>query len=158
MNTARIKLFGAIYFAIEVIIFVLIGLVIGFGWAILLILAPIVIGGYLLKSHAQALLQAQRTSNVGMSAMLPALSMLGKMGQIIIGILLVIPGFLTTIVAGLMMITPLRKWAINFFMMKVLSKALFKGAHPSFKQRPANDQTTKESIDGEVIEGEFKKD
>ena len=72
MNTARIKLFGAIYFAIEIIIFVLIGLVIGFGWAILLILAPIVIGGYLLKSHAQALLQAQRTSNVGMSAMLPA--------------------------------------------------------------------------------------
>lgn len=151
-----------IWIFFEVIIFIAIAKWLGIWVAIGLIIVPMIIGMILLRSagmnNPQALQKMQMNMMRGGNPMAPMMKMMGMaMG----GMLLIIPGFITTLIAILMLL-PLTRFSVANWFMKRKS---FSGVFTSKMQGnpfAGFDNTTltgKDSQSGRTIDADdWKKD
>jgi UPF0716 protein FxsA len=95
---------------IEIWIMIDIGSVIGAGWTILAIVATALLGMALVRYQGLGVyLRLQQTAERGE---LPAMEMLEGLALLISGLLLLFPGFVTDTLGFLLLVPPLRRWAV----------------------------------------------
>jgi UPF0716 protein FxsA len=95
---------------IEIWIMIDIGSVIGAGWTILAIVATALLGMSLVRYQGLGVyLRLQQTADRGE---LPAMEMLEGLALLISGLLLLFPGFVTDTLGFLLLVPPLRRWAV----------------------------------------------
>lgn len=101
----------------EIATFVWVGSRIGVGMTLLLVVASAVIGIWLVRTQGFA--TASRVQAMMARGESPALGMLEGLALLAAGVLLVIPGFLTDIAAFVLLIPPLRRWIIRFYLRRM---------------------------------------
>lgn len=108
-----------IWIIFEVLIFIAIAKWLGIWVAILLIVIPMIIGGILLRSVGMSNnpQNLQKMQMKMMSGGNPMLSMMKMMGLMMGGMLLLIPGFITTFVAILLLL-PFTRMGVATWLMK----------------------------------------
>jgi len=119
---------------LEIIVFILVGFAIGFGWAILLILISMLIGFLLIKRQGVAMMMQMQRSPQSSAAQMQ--QMMDSSVWLLSGILFIIPGFITSLIGLMCLIPNLER--------KLLNKL------GSSKNKPANDSQHQATI----IEGE----
>jgi UPF0716 protein FxsA len=119
MNVAKWLLLAILTLPIaELIVFVAVAAAIGFGWALLLILATSLIGGLILRQAGGSHIARVRTAmNQGLNQGTFTAIQTDGIGAatLFAGFLLLIPGFITDVLAVLLLITPLRRLAAETF-------------------------------------------
>jgi UPF0716 protein FxsA len=98
----------------EIAVFVEVGSRIGGGMTLLLVVASVVFGIWLVRR--QGLATATRVQAIIRSGESPALGMLEGFALLAAGVLLMLPGFLTDIAAFMLLIPPLRRGIIKLFL------------------------------------------
>lgn len=98
----------------EIAVFIQVGSRIGVGTMLLLVVASAVVGIRLI--HAQGFATASRVQAMIARGESPALGMLEGLALLVAGILLVIPGFVSDLVAFVLLIPPLRRGIIRFYL------------------------------------------
>ena len=98
----------------EIAVFVQVGSRIGAGMTVLLVVASAVVGVWLVRR--QGLATATRVQAMVARGESPALGMLEGLALLAAGVLLIIPGFLTDIVAFVLLIPPLRRGIIRLYL------------------------------------------
>ncbi len=122
----------------EIAVFIQVGSRIGAGATVLLVIASAVAGIWLVRM--QGLATATRVQAMIARGESPALGMLEGMALLIAGGLLIIPGFLTDIAAFILLIPPLRRAIIRFY----LRRAHLEGSvtyHHTDSNRPGPGKT-----------------
>jgi UPF0716 protein FxsA len=94
---------------LEIAVFMLVAAVIGFGWAVLLMLATTVAGFAVLRRAGRKRL-AQFRMVVTDSNMTELEAHTGGILTVLAGVLLVLPGFLTDLAGAALLIGPARNW------------------------------------------------
>lgn len=125
----------------EIAVFIQVGSRIGVGMTLLLVLASAVFGIWLVR--AQGFAAARRVQAMISRGESPALSMLEGLALLAAGVLLLIPGFLTDVVAFLLLIPPLRRGIIQFY----IRHARLEGAVVQHYSKP--DEATRTPLEGE---------
>lgn len=115
MNVAKWLLLAILALPIaELIAFVAVAAAIGFGWALLLILATSLTGGLILRRAGGNHIARVRTAmNQGTFTSIQTDGV--GAATLFAGILLLIPGFITDVLAVLLLIAPLRRLAAETF-------------------------------------------
>ena len=98
----------------EIAVFVQVGSRIGAGTTVLLVIASAVAGIWLVRQQGFA--TATRVQAMIARGESPALGMLEGLALLAAGVLLIIPGFLTDIAAFILLIPPLRRAIIRFYL------------------------------------------
>lgn len=98
----------------EIAVFIQVGSRIGVGMTLLLVVASAVVGIRLV--HAQGFATAARVQAMIARGESPALELLQGLALLVAGVLLVIPGFLTDLAAFALLIPPLRRGIIRFYL------------------------------------------
>ena len=112
----------------EIATFIWVGSRIGAGLTVLLVLLSAAIGFWLVRWQGLATAaRVQATITRGES---PAVGMLEGLALLAAGILLIIPGFLTDLVAFVLLIPPLRRGIIHVFLRRLSSTASVVRQHP----------------------------
>ena len=107
-----------IWIIFEVLIFIAIAKWLGIWVAILLVVIPMIIGGIMLRSVGMNNPQnMQKMQMKMMSGGNPMLSMMKMMGLMMGGVLLLIPGFITTFLAILLLL-PFTRMSVATWLMK----------------------------------------
>ncbi|GAB4511904.1 MAG: hypothetical protein Tsb0026_15370 [Sulfuricaulis sp.] len=101
----------------EIAVFIQVGSRIGVGMTLLLVLASAVFGIWLVRT--QGLAAATRVQAVMAQGESPALGMLEGLALLAAGVLLLIPGFVTDLAAFALLIPPLRRGIIRFYLRRV---------------------------------------
>ena len=129
----------------EVIAFILVGWLIGFGWAFLLLLLGSLLGFLLIRGRGVTMMKQMKSEPIqGTFAMMHAIE---NSFIILSGLLLLIPGFLTDIIGIICLIPAFRRQLIR----KLIGFNL-----KDFSRPAANQATqTKKSKPSNTIEGEF---
>ena len=114
MNVAKWLLLTILMLPVaELIVFVVVAAAIGFGWALLLVLATSLTGGLILRQAGGNHIARVRTAmNQGTFTAIQADGV--GAATLFAGILLLIPGFITDILAVLLLIAPLRRAVTGF--------------------------------------------
>ncbi len=99
---------------VEIAVFIQVGSRIGVGLTLLLVLASAVFGVRLVR--AQGFAAATRVQAMIAQGESPALGMLEGLALLVAGVLLLIPGFVTDIAAFVLLIPPLRRAIIRFYL------------------------------------------
>lgn len=154
------------YVILEIASFIAVGKWIGFGWAILAIIGCSVLGFLLLKIvSAGALTQMLNVSQTSRVKMKPA-PILNPLAAILV----IIPGFISTILGLLLFLPFVQNWCLAHFKIKASAGANrfffynFQSStqnddqynDQSFDQNKAQPQQSNKIIDDDVIEGEFE--
>ena len=118
MNVAKWLLSGLLALPLmELVAFIVVAALIGFGWALVLILAGSAVGFLILRHAGGNHIERVRVRRMAMEEMLPhsgagiALSVLSCWR----GILLLVPGFITDLLALLLLVSPLQQLAATGF-------------------------------------------
>jgi UPF0716 protein FxsA len=122
----------------EIAVFVQVGARIGAGTTVLLVIASAVAGIWLVR--LQGFATATRVQAMIARGESPALGMLEGLALLAAGVLLIIPGFLTDIAAFVLLIPPLRRGIIRFY----LRRAHLEGSvtyHDAGMSRPGPGKT-----------------
>ncbi len=98
----------------EIATFIAVGSRIGASMTLLLVLASAVVGMWLVR--VQGFATAMRAQAMLARNESPAASMLEGLALLVAGGLLILPGFLSDIVAFLLLIPPLRRWLLRVFL------------------------------------------
>lgn len=98
----------------EIATFVWVGSRIGIGATLLLVVAGVVVGLWLVRRQGFA--TAGRVQAMIARGESPAPGMLEGMALLAAGLLFVLPGFVTDIAAVLLLIPPLRRWLIRMYL------------------------------------------
>lgn len=101
----------------EIAVFIQVGSRIGVGMTLLLVLASAVLGIGLVR--AQGFVTAARVQAMIAQGQSPALGMLEGLALLAAGVLLLIPGFVTDLIAFALLIPPLRRGIIRFYLRHV---------------------------------------
>lgn len=101
----------------EIAVFIQVGSRLGVGQTLLLVFASAVFGMWLVR--AQGFAAATRVQAMIAQGESPALGMLEGLALLAAGVLLVIPGFLTDVAAFTLLIPPLRRGIIRFYLRRV---------------------------------------
>jgi UPF0716 protein FxsA len=101
----------------EIAVFVQVGSRIGAGMTVMLVVLSAVAGIWLVR--LQGFATAARVQAMLARGESPALGMLEGLALLVAGVLLIIPGFLTDIAAFILLIPPLRRWIIRFYLRRV---------------------------------------
>jgi len=117
----------------EIAVFVQVGSRIGAGTTVLLVVASAVAGIWLVR--VQGFVTASRVQAMIARGESPALGMLEGLALLIAGVLLIIPGFLTDIAAFALLIPPLRRGIIRFYLRRAHLEANV-GYHDAGTTRP----------------------
>ena len=94
---------------LEIAAFALVAALIGFGWALLLMIATTVAGFFVLRRAGRKQL-AQFRVVVADSNMTEFEAHTGGMLTVLAGLLLILPGFLTDIAGAVLLVGPARRW------------------------------------------------
>jgi UPF0716 protein FxsA len=114
--------------AAEIAVFIQVGALIGVGWTLLLVFASAVFGMGLVRAQGfAAATRAQAMIERGES---PALGMLEGLALLAAGVLLLIPGFVTDLAAFALLIPPLRRGIIRFYMRRARLEGSVTRHHP----------------------------
>lgn len=153
MNKLNVKLplFIRYWWVIELIVFILVGYVIGYGWAFLIIILSCVLG--LLMIGGQARRIAKMMKSEPMSGAFMAMNVINSSFIFVSGLFFLIPGFLTDILALICLIPAIRIAMVN----KMMAHSM-KGFTQGFttQSTAANDHSQAKSH--HTIEGEFWKE
>lgn len=107
-----------IWIIFEILIFIAIAKWLGIWVAVLIIVVPMIIGGILLRSVGMSNAQnMQKMQMKMMSGGNPLASMMKMMGIMMGGVLLLVPGFLTTLLA-MFLLLPLTRMGLATWLMK----------------------------------------
>lgn len=98
----------------EIAVFIQVGSLIGVGATLLLVLASAVFGIWLVRTQGFA--AATRVQAMISQGESPALGMLEGLALLAAGVLLLIPGFVTDLAAFVLLIPPLRRGIIQFYL------------------------------------------
>lgn len=98
----------------EITVFIQVGSRIGVGMTLLLVVAAVVGGIWLVR--IQGFATAMRVQGMIARGESPAQEMLEGLALLVAGVLLVIPGFLTDLGAFILLIPPLRRAIIRFYL------------------------------------------
>lgn len=154
MVPGKIKLYVLLWFVLEVAVFVGIGWAIGFGYALIILLAPIVLGVILIKSSSGAKLSLNQQDM--MMQLMSNPNGLKSIGLMLVSILFIIPGILLSIIGLVLWIPKVRAMALSYVMakgMQALSRNMFQG--PKAASNDADvDHSWPEGVLDDVIEGE----
>jgi UPF0716 protein FxsA len=101
----------------EIAVFIQVGSYIGMGITLLLVLASAVFGIWLVRTQGFA--AATRVQAMIAQGESPALGMLEGLALLAAGVLLLIPGFLTDLAAFTLLIPPLRRGIIRFYLRRM---------------------------------------
>lgn len=112
----------------EIAVFIQVGSWIGVGWTLLLVFASAVFGIGLVR--AQGFAAATRVQAMIEQGESPALGMLEGLALLAAGVLLVIPGFVTDLAAFALLIPPLRRGIIRFYMRRARLEGTVTRHHP----------------------------
>lgn len=130
---------------IEIWIMIDIGSVIGAGWTILAIVATALLGMALVRYQGLGVyLRLQQTAERGE---LPAVEMLEGLALLISGLLLLFPGFVTDTLGFLLLVPPLRRWAVLHLLRRWFIQ-------PGASSSPPGHATDRS---GQVIEGQARR-
>jgi UPF0716 protein FxsA len=124
--------------AAEIAVFIQVGSRIGVGPTLLLVLVSAVVGVSLVRR--QGLATAARVQALSAKGESPALGLLEGLALLGAGVLLIIPGFLTDIVAFVLLIPPLRRGIIRLYMRRHAVSAATSWQHNG-AAKPASGQT-----------------
>lgn len=119
----------------EIATFMWVGSRIGVGMTLLLVVASAVVGIWLVRTQGFA--TAARVQAMIARGESPALGMLEGLALLAAGILLVIPGFLTDIAAFVLLIPPLRRTIIRYYLRRMPGQGQVHTHQTSAK--PSND-------------------
>lgn len=133
-----------IYFLIQV------GGAVGAFSTVLLIIATAVLGAYLFRLQGVSTFQRMQAS-VSRSE-IPALEMIEGAMLLVSGALLLTPGFVTDIVGFVCLVPSFRrKFALSVLESQFINRASFRGG-------PFGPKTHNDTSNGDIIEGEFKRE
>ena len=99
---------------LEIAVFVAVAWLIGFGWAMALMLATTLAGFLVLKSAGRRRLARFRVA-VADSDIAGFQAHTGGFLTVVGGILLLLPGFLTDMIGALLLLRPVRRWCAGAF-------------------------------------------
>lgn len=99
---------------LEIVVFIELGSHIGAGWTLLLVFASAIIGIWLVR--AQGLATAARLQALILRGESPALGMLEGLALLVAGVLFLIPGFVTDLVAVTLLIPSWRRAILRLFL------------------------------------------
>lgn len=125
----------------EIAVFIQVGSRIGVGMTLFLVLASAVFGVWLVR--AQGFAAATRVQAMIARGESPALGMLEGLALLAVGVLLLIPGFVTDLAAFALLIPPLRRGIILFY----LRRAHLEGTVT--RQRPETGTSDRPPLEGE---------
>lgn len=125
----------------EIAVFIQVGSWIGVGLTLLLVFASAMFGFWLVR--AQGFAAATRVQAMIEQGESPALGMLEGLALLAAGVLLVIPGFVTDIAAFALLIPPLRRGIIRFYLRRVRPPG------PVTPHYPGPDQPGRPPLEGE---------
>lgn len=134
------------YVVIELLVFVLVAKIIGILAAILLIILSMVVGGGLMRSEGYHTLQ--RTREEMTEGKSPAKGMLESLSIALGGFLMIIPGFITSIIGIFLIIPGIRRIILQSFIG-------LKFTNPKNENAPSKEDASDHQ--GRTIDGEFKK-
>lgn len=100
--------------AAEIAVFIQVGAHIGVGMTLLLVLASAMFGIWLVRTQGFA--AATRVQAMIARGESPALGMLEGLALLAAGVLLLIPGFLTDVAAFVLLVPPLRRGILRFYL------------------------------------------
>ena len=112
----------------EIVVFIQVGSRIGVGMTLLLVLASAVFGIWLVR--AQGFAAATRVQAMIEQGQSPALGMLEGLALLAAGVLLLIPGFVTDLAAFTLLIPPLRRGIIRFYLRRTGLEGTVTRHHP----------------------------
>jgi UPF0716 protein FxsA len=119
----------------EIAVFIQVGARLGVGLTLLLVFASAVFGFWLVR--AQGFAAATRVQAMITRGESPALELLEGLALLAAGILLVIPGFVTDIVAFALLIPPLRRGILRFYLRRVRPEGTVTSHYPGPDPGPA---------------------
>ncbi len=154
------RVFFLLWFVLELFAFFCVAEWIGFGWAILLLLLPMVFGGAIMRWQGMHLIRKmQRMQQAGQLAHL-GMGVLDGIAMAFAGILLIIPGFITTVIALLLLIPPFRMILMKPLWNKALRKFSAKAANTPHFTQPSHAETPKtpKTPSGRIIDHESGKE
>jgi UPF0716 protein FxsA len=125
----------------EIAVFIQVGSYLGVGLTLLLVFASAVFGIWLVR--AQGFAAATRVQAMIEQGESPALGMLEGLALLAAGVLLVIPGFVTDVAAFALLIPPLRRGIIRFYLRRVRPQG------PATQHYPGPDQPGRPPLEGE---------
>jgi UPF0716 protein FxsA len=125
----------------EIAVFIQVGSWIGVGMTLLLVLASAMFGIWLVRTQGFA--AATRVQAMIEQGESPALGMLEGLALLAAGVLLVIPGFVTDVAAFALLIPPLRRGIIRFYLRRVRPPG------PVTPHYPGPDQPGRPPLEGE---------
>lgn len=125
----------------EIAVFIQVGSWIGVGMTLLLVFASAMFGIWLVR--AQGFAAATRVQAMIEQGESPALGMLEGLALLAAGVLLVIPGFVTDVAAFALLIPPLRRGIIGFYLRRVRPQG------PVSPHYPGPDQPGRPPLEGE---------
>lgn len=99
---------------VEILVFIQVGERLGAGWTLLLVLASAIVGISLVR--AQGFATAARLQALVLRGESPALGVLEGLALLIAGVLFLIPGFVTDVVAMILLIPPWRRAVLRLFL------------------------------------------
>jgi UPF0716 protein FxsA len=123
----------------EIALFIQVGSRLGVGLTLLLVAVSAVVGIWLVRRQGFA--AATRVQAMLARGESPALGMLEGLALLAAGVLLVLPGFLTDLVAFVLLIPPVRRWIIRLYMRLIRAESVVSyhppaGAPPDPRQTP----------------------
>lgn len=127
----------------EIAVFIQVGSRIGVGPTLLLVLASAVFGIWLVR--AQGFAASTRVQAMIARGESPALGMLEGVALLAAGVLLVIPGFVTDVVAFVLLIPPLRRGIIRLYMRRFR----LEGTVTQHDSGPGPDRSVPPPLEGE---------
>ena len=125
----------------EIAVFIQVGSWIGVGLTLLLVFASAMFGIWLVRTQGFA--AATRVQAMIEQGESPALGMLEGLALLAAGILLVIPGFVTDVAAFALLVPPLRRGIIRFYLRRVRPQG------PVTSHYPGTDQSGRPQLEGE---------
>ena len=125
----------------EIAVFIQVGSWIGVGLTLLLVFASAMFGIWLVRTQGFA--AATRVQAMIEQGESPALGMLEGLALLAAGILLVIPGFVTDVAAFALLVPPLRRGIIRFYLRRVRPQG------PVTHHYPGPDQSGRPPLEGE---------
>jgi len=125
----------------EITVFIQVGSWIGVGMTLLLVFASAMFGIWLVR--AQGFAAATRVQAMIEQGESPALGMLEGLALLAAGVLLVIPGFVTDVAAFALLIPPLRRGIIRFYLRRVRPQG------PATHHYPGPGQPGRPPLEGE---------
>lgn len=132
-------------------IWILISLADQYGWWVMFYLVAMIVLGLRLIRDEKQLFSGRMMQSLAQNQN-PAKALLGSARNIIAGILLIIPGVITDIIAVILLLLPAQKPAVTY------SESSFSGQANGFEGNYRDNQYRGGAANDDVIEGEFKRE